>query len=97
MFEMFYRLHENEDFTILGVAIDSPETARPMLDSMDITYPILYAEKSGMDLMARVGNAQGFLPYTILLNAQGEVLEVKIGRVHEADLQQWWSDYAVKK
>lgn len=76
-------------FQVIGIAIDSPEKAQPMLDSMGITYPILYAEQSGMQLMEASGNPQGLLPYSLLLNSKGKVLEQILGRIHEQDIANW--------
>lgn len=89
LFESYYRLKKQQGFQIIGVAIDSPEKTRAMLDSMDISYPILYAEQSGMELMASIGNPNGLLPYSVLLDAQGKVLDTVLGRVDEAQLNQF--------
>lgn len=91
IFETMYRLNNTRGFQIIGVAIDSPAKARPMLDSMDITYPILYAEQTGMTIMESAGNPQGLLPYSLLLDENGAVLEQVLGRIHEAQIQSWLS------
>ena len=95
MFEsVFQRSQASENgFTIIGVTIDSVEKAVPMLNSMGITYPIVFAENTGMDLMAVVGNAQGLLPYSLLLNDKGQVLEQKYGRLSENDIDEWLAKY----
>ena len=80
-------------FQILGIAVDSPDKARPFLDSMDITYPILYAEKTGYVLMESVGNPQGLLPYSILLDKDGKVLEQILGRINEQQIANWLESY----
>jgi len=92
LFENFYQQANSQGFTIIGVAIDSPEKAIPMLNSMGITYPILYAERTGMEIMERSGNAHGLLPYSLLLNKNGDVIEQVIGEVHEPQIIQWLSD-----
>ncbi|NNC99867.1 MAG: TlpA family protein disulfide reductase, partial [Gammaproteobacteria bacterium] len=93
VFEAMVRSAGQRGFQVIGVAIDSPEKAQPMLDSMDISYPILYAEQTGIELMAAVGNPQGLLPYSLLLNQQGEVLEQVLGRIHEEDIVDWLQEY----
>lgn len=93
MFEALYRQHKNEGFQIVGVTIDSPEKARPMLDSMDISYPILYAEKTGMQIMASVGNPNGLLPYSLLLDSEGQVIGQKLGTIKADELQEWIANY----
>lgn len=89
LFEAMYRSAKQDGFQIIGIAIDNPETAQPMLDSMDITYPIFYAEKTGMQVMESVGNPQGLLPYSLLLDADGKVLEQVLGKVDEAQIADW--------
>lgn len=89
MFEGMYQLHRAAGFQVIGIAIDSPDKTRAMLDSMGITYPILYAEQTGMTLMDGLGNRIGGLPFTLLINRQGEVLEQKLGQVHEEDIATW--------
>lgn len=91
MFESVYQQAraKGQGFTIVGVTIDSIDKAIPMLNSMGITYPIVYAENTGMQLMEAVGNPQGLLPYTLLLNSRGELLEQKFGQVQEQDINDW--------
>ena len=92
LFETMYRLHQNNGFKVVGIAIDSPTKALPFLDSMGISYPILYAKQTGMVLMEENGNPAQLLPYTLLLNENGEVVEQKIGQVHEQDIETWLKD-----
>jgi hypothetical protein len=60
---------------------------------MGISYPILYAEQSGMLLMEKVGNPQGFLPYSLLIDQHGQIVERVLGIVHQQDLQRWVEEY----
>ena len=89
MFETMFRQHQGAGFQIVGVAIDAPSKTQAMLDSMDISYPILYAERTGMQIMDSVGNPNGLLPYTLLLDENGTVLEQKVGTVHAEDVMGW--------
>jgi len=89
IFETMYRGTSKNGFQVVGIAIDSVEKAQPMLDSMDITYPILYAEQTGMTIMESVGNPQGLLPYSLLLDTNGEVIEQVLGRIDETMISTW--------
>lgn len=98
IFETMYRRaneagSEQAGFQIIGIAIDSQEKAQPFLDSMDITYPILYAKKTGHALMESTGNPQGLLPYSLLLDKDGKVLEQVLGRIHEEQIAGWLEQY----
>lgn len=89
LFETMYRLHQKDGFGIVGVAIDNPSRSQPFLDSMDISYPILYAEKTGMELLEKTGNPQGLLPYSLLLDKNGNVVDQVLGKIDEAKIQSW--------
>jgi len=89
LFEAMYRLHQKDGFTIIGIAIDNPSRSQPFLDSMDISYPILYAENTGMQLLEKSGNPQGLLPYSLLLDKNGDVLDQVLGKIDEARIQAW--------
>lgn len=93
LFEAMFRLHQADGFNIVGVAIDNPSRSQPFLDSMDITYPILYAENTGMTLLAATGNKQGLLPYSLLLDQQGNVLDQVLGKIDEAQIRSWIAKY----
>jgi len=93
VFEMMYRGAKQDGFQIVGVAIDSPEKALPMLDSMNITYPILYAEKTGMQIMETSGNPQGLMPYSLLLDRNGNILEQVLGKIDERQIAAWLSTH----
>lgn len=89
LFEAVYQGQKSNGFQIIGIAIDDPEKAEPMLDSMGITYPILYAEQTGMKLMELTGNPAGAMPYSLLLDAKGRVIDQKLGEIHEPQLTAW--------
>ena len=93
VFETMYRSANSAGFVVIGIAIDSPEKAQPMLDSMDITYPILYAEETGIDIMQTAGNPNGLLPYSLLLNKNGKVIEQVLGQIHEQQIADWIAEY----
>jgi thiol-disulfide isomerase/thioredoxin len=89
LFEAMYRLHRSDGFSVIGVAIDNPSRSQPFLDSMDISYPIVYAEQTGMQLLEKTGNPQGLLPYSLLLDKDGIVLDQVLGKIDEAQIQAW--------
>jgi len=89
LFESVYQASNTKGFQVIGVAIDSYDKAKPMLDSMGISYPILYAEKTGMDVMSSAGNSQGLLPYSLILDSDGEIVEQVLGLVREAQMVEW--------
>ncbi len=71
---------------IVGIAIDNAAKVRDFSASFRITYPILLAEAEGLDLMRKLGNSSGGLPYTVVADRQGRVVHRKLGAFKQADL-----------
>ena len=71
---------------IVGIAIDNASKVREFTASFKISYPIFLAEADGLDLMRKLGNSIGGLPYTVVADRQGSVLHRKLGAFHQGDL-----------
>ena len=71
---------------IVGIAIDNPRKVRNFSVSFKISYPILLAEVDGLDLMRKLGNSAGGLPYTVVADRQGNVVHRKLGAFKQLDL-----------
>lgn len=81
--------YADQGFTIVGITIDTQENAQTFADTMGINYPVLIAEEQGIDLARAYGNRVSALPYTVLLNRQGEVVfrhreELTLAQAEEA-------------
>ena len=71
---------------IVGIAIDNAAKVSDFTASLKISYPILLAEADGLDLMRKLGNSAGGLPYTVVAGRDGGVLHRKLGAFHQGDL-----------
>ena len=71
---------------IVGIAIDNAVKVAQFAASLKITYPILLAEADGLDLMRKLGNTSGGLPYTVVADRQGVLVLRKLGAMKQADL-----------
>jgi thiol-disulfide isomerase/thioredoxin len=89
MLQSFADDRADDGFLVVGVAIDDEEEARPVVDALRIAYPILLADFEGAELMGDAGNKQGLLPYTVLLDSEGQLLESKLGEIHKEELDAW--------
>lgn len=74
---------------IIGVGIDNAAKVREFRDRLGITLPLLVAGAGGTELGRELGNRAGVLPYTVLVAADGKVLQRKIGQVKPAELRAW--------
>lgn len=89
VFETFYQQYQAQGFAIMGLTLDDPEPAETFLQSVGVTYPALIMGDAGWSLLSRFGNNQGLLPYSILVDQQGLVLERKLGEIDAGLLSTW--------
>ena len=66
---------------IVGIAIDDPETVGALATSTGVNYPILLGEAGAIDASVRFGNAQGALPYTVVIDRSGRVVLTHLGEI----------------
>lgn len=71
----------------LGIAIDNAAKVSEFAKEMAIPYPILLADASGLDLMRKLGNPAGALPFTIVLDRTGMVVVQHLGALTEQKMQ----------
>jgi thiol-disulfide isomerase/thioredoxin len=72
---------------VVGIAIDNGAKVGEYARNMQISYPILLAEAEGLDLMRKLGNSAGGLPYTVIVDRQGAVLQRKLGAYKAPELE----------
>ncbi len=83
----FQQAYKNKNVVVLGIAIDDLDLVKEFLQTSPVTYPILVTENSGMDLSDQLGNDQAVLPYTLIINADGNVVKSHLGRINKQLLE----------
>jgi thiol-disulfide isomerase/thioredoxin len=71
---------------IVGIAIDNAAKVREFSASFKISYPVLLADASGLDLMRKLGNGSGALPYTVVADRLGALVHRKLGALKEGEV-----------
>jgi thiol-disulfide isomerase/thioredoxin len=89
----FYRAHAARGWQVLGLAIEGPAPVREYLQRMPMGFPVGLAGDNGIDLSRSLGNENGTLPFTVVFDKRGTVVQRKRGAVHAADLSAWVRDY----
>lgn len=69
---------------VIGVALDDAESVKAFAKKVPVVFPLLVAESSGSDIARQWGNIAGALPFTALVNPQGDVVRRWLGPL-EAD------------
>lgn len=77
----------SKNVLIVGIGIDSPSNIRQFLEKTPVSYPIMIGGLDGSALAKQMGNAQGALPYTVIINAKGKSVFTKLGKISEEELK----------
>jgi len=72
---------------IVGIAIDNPTNVMQFLEHHPVDYPILIGEGAAHSLARQLGNPSGALPYTIVLDRDGDIVLSHLGRLPRATLE----------
>jgi len=86
------RVHDqyaDRGVTVVGLGIDSPAALKRFRDQHGLTLPLLAAGASGGELGRALGNPSGALPYTILVDRKGRIVQARLGQVRPAELRGW--------
>ncbi len=86
----FLRLQERlgpKGLQIVGVALDEQDKVRAYVEETGMDYPILLGGMDAVNLGRLAGNRLGGLPYTVVLDRQGQAVATLVGEVAEARLE----------
>jgi thiol-disulfide isomerase/thioredoxin len=71
----------------VGVSNEEPRRVERFGRDLGINYPLWVGGDEVGELARRLGNRLGVLPFTVLIDRQGNVLEVKVGPYSESNLE----------
>ncbi len=74
---------------VVGIAIDQPKAAHRFLAAHPVSYPVLLGSTAEPGTLRQLGDVAEVLPYSVLLDAQGKVLATHIGKLDQAQLDNW--------
>ena len=67
------RVHSSAGLQVIGIALDDVQSVRKFVESFGISYPILVGSEDVFETSAAYGNAEGVLPYSVLIDKTGIV------------------------
>ena len=86
----FVRMQERygaRGLQFVGIAIDQPDKVGDFAREFGINYPVLLGGLDTVALMREAGNRMGVLPFTLVLDRQGNVAMRHPGEIKEAQLE----------
>ena len=84
LLDAFFRQNPSRSWQVVGLAIDQPTAVRNFLARTSVSFPIAMAGLGGTELAKALGNLSGGLPFTVVFDAAGKVLQRRMGRVTQA-------------
>ena len=75
-------------FSVVGIAIDKPEKVVQFVAELGIDFPIMVGQSEAYDVMKGLGNEALTLPYTILIDEEGEVVWSKNTELKHSDMDE---------
>ncbi len=73
--------YQAKNVVVIGLAVDELSLVKEFAEDTPVNYPLLVAEDEGMQLASDFGNNQGVLPYTVIIDQDGKVLNNYFGRI----------------
>lgn len=73
---------------VIGVAVEEKARVPEFVKANNVDYPILLGKDKGIALLQALGNKAAGLPYTVVLDRQGNVVFTKRGALTRERLEQ---------
>ncbi len=70
----------------IGIAIEDKQSVVEYLKTININYPILIGEDEGISLSYQLGNIINAVPFTLLVNKQGQIIHRQPGEISRDDI-----------
>lgn len=77
----------DQGLVFVGIAIDQADKVKMFSQEFGINYPVLVGSLNTWSLLEAAGNRQSALPYTVVINRSGGIVETYLGRVNQKKLE----------
>ncbi len=82
----------NDEIEFIGVSIDDGEKTKKFFKANELTsFKIVYSEQDAMTLSEKLGNDKSVVPYTVVIDQNGNVTKQIFGRVNIQELSYYLS------
>ncbi len=84
-----------QDFQIIGIAVDEEQAVREYATEIGMNYPTMVVESEGVELAKRYGNGIGALPYTVIINRNGEISNTIMGELSKKRTKELLEEHGI--
>ncbi|WP_407062793.1 TlpA disulfide reductase family protein [Cognatilysobacter tabacisoli] len=74
---------------VVGIALDDADAVRAFLQQVPVAYPIALDTAGPRDSSVQLGNRNGVLPYSVLVDADGRLLKQRLGPFARGEIDGW--------
>lgn len=89
LLDSFHREQQARGWQVVGLAVDNLAPVREFLGKHPVGFAIALAGVEGVELSRTMGNASGALPFTVVFDNSGRVVQRKLGAIQPDDLARW--------
>ncbi|ASV98090.1 TlpA family protein disulfide reductase [Paraburkholderia aromaticivorans] len=82
------RDYAKKGIQFVGLGVDSDKNVQAFLQKVKVAYPVYVTGFGGADLARAFGNTAGGLPFTVVIDAKGEIRSTKLGQIDAQALKQ---------
>ncbi len=85
----FQRDYGTDGLQIVGLGVDEPRKLQNVQRSLQINYPVLVADsKQSKSILKAWGNKTGMIPYTVVFDQEGRIVQAHRGILGEAEFDE---------
>lgn len=85
----FFKENNANGWQVIGLAIDQLDPVKRFLARSPVSFPVVMAGISGIEISRSLGNLIGGLPFTVVLRSDGRLVQRKMGKVTPSELGAW--------
>lgn len=82
-----YDTFKQNDVVVIGIALDNADKVRAFSKKYNIEYPVVYGGRDAVQLGRDLGNDQGAIPFTVVIDKSGKIIEVIKGDTPDGKLE----------
>ena len=89
LIDRFFSQNKAKSLQVVGLAVDQPSMVRRFLTQKPLGFPVGLAGFNGTELGKTLGNSQSVLPFSVIFDAKGRLLDRKAGKLDLSHLDDW--------
>ncbi len=82
-----YDTFRDRGVVVIGIALDNADKTRAFAKKYAVAYPVVYGGREAVQLGRDLGNDQGAIPFTVVMDKAGRIVEVIQGDTPDGKLE----------